>query len=359
MAIAEERWDRAVALLGRARQVVLACHVDPDGDALGSMLALHRLLSARGVEVAATWGRSTIGGGSSLAVPPQYTFLPGIDALVPPDQVPQEPELFVAFDTATPERLGAVQAIAERAANVIVIDHHPSGDAFGDVALCDGAAAATAVLVDELVRRMGGTLDREMAICLYVGLITDTGRFQHPSTTPDVMEFAARLLSFDIDHAAINRQVWETKSFGYLKVLGRAMQRAQLLPEAGLAWTAVLQSDLTDLGITMAETEGMIDVLRTVEAAECALICKEQADGSWAASLRSKGRIDVGRLASTFRGGGHAFAAGFRAEGDLEDLVERVAWAVITLGEHDDARQVPRAKRAADALPASVVSGPS
>lgn len=327
MAIAEERWTRAAELLGAAEEVALACHVDPDGDALGSMLALQRFLMGRGVRVTASWGGSGMDG-PALLVPPQYTFLPGLDDLTPAADFPMAPELFVALDTGTPDRLGSLQHAAARADAVIVIDHHASGAAFGDVQLIDGQAAATAVLVDELIRRMGGTLDREMAVCLYVGLVTDTGRFQHPSTTPDVMRLGARLIAHDIDHTAINRRVWETHSFGYLKVLGRAMERAVLVAEASLAWTAVLQRDLDDLGVTLPETEGLIDVLRAVEAAECVCVAKELADGSWNVSLRSKGTVDVGRAAAALGGGGHAFAAGFTATGTLDEVIGRVCAAL-------------------------------
>lgn len=327
MAIAEDEWARAVGLINGATEIALACHVDPDGDALGSMLAAQRFLQSRGVRTTASWGATKIEE-PALLVPPQYTFLPGLEHLTPVRDFPDRPPLFIAFDTGSPDRLGSLRAAAENADAVIVIDHHASGTAFGDVRLVDGDAAATAVLVDELIRRMGGELDRDMAACLYVGLVTDTGRFQHPSTTPDVMRLAARLIAHDIDHAAINRQVWETHSFGYLKVLGRAMERAVLVPDVGLAWTAVKQSDLHELGITLAETEGLIDVLRALEAADCACVAKEEADGSWKVTMRSKGVIDIGRIAAALGGGGHAFAAGFSAEGTLDEVIGRVREAL-------------------------------
>lgn len=338
MAIAEECWERAVELLSAADDVALACHVDPDGDALGSMLALHRFLRGRGLRTTSSWGAAD-GQDPALLVPPQYTFLPGVDELSPAKEFPEAPSLLVAFDTGTPARLGSLRRAAEAADAVIVIDHHASGAAFGDVPLIDGEAAATAVLVDELIHRMGGELDRQMAMCLYVGVVTDTARFQHATTTPEVMQLGARLISHDIDHAAINRQVWETHSFGYLKVLGRALERAALKPDAGLVWTAVVREDLDELGITLAETEGLIDVLRGVQAADCVCVAKElpPVDGAgsanadlrtrtsaWKVSLRSKGAVDVGRLAAGFGGGGHRFAAGFTDEGTLDDVIGRV-----------------------------------
>jgi bifunctional oligoribonuclease and PAP phosphatase NrnA len=328
MPIADQEWSRAAEILSAAPEVALACHVDPDGDALGSMLALQLYLQRRGVRTVASYGSSGPVH-EPLAIPPQYTFLPGLDGLVSAERFPVRPAVLVAFDTATPERLGTLRHAADGAGCVIVIDHHASGETFGDIRICEASAAATAVLVDELIGHMGGVIDRDIATCLYVGLVTDTGRFQYASTTPEVMELGARLIAHDIDHAAINRQVWSAHSFGYLKVLGRAMDRATLVPEVGLAWTAVQRHDLADLGIALEETEGLIDVLHGLEAAECAMVVRQQptaCTGSdrWKASLRSKGAVDVGKVAQALGGGGHRFAAGFDAEGALDDIVDQV-----------------------------------
>lgn len=329
MPVVESEWPRAAAVLADAQAVALVCHVDPDGDALGSMLALQHFLAGRGVSTVASYGSSGAAH-EPLSIPPQYTFLPGLDGLVPAAAFPTAPDVLVAFDTASPDRLGTLRASAEQAGTVIVIDHHAVGDAFGDIRLCDEGAAATAVLVDELISRMGGELNPDIATCLYVGLVTDTGRFSYANTTPEVMALGGRLIAHDIDHAAINRQVWSAHSFGYLKLIGRAMDRATLLPGPGLVWTSVHRYDLADLGITLPETEGLIDVLHALEAADCALVCKElPAAGSstrrWKASLRSKGAVDVGAVAERFGGGGHRFAAGFTATAALEDVVARVA----------------------------------
>jgi phosphoesterase RecJ-like protein len=327
-------WQEAVDVLSNAETVALACHVDPDGDALGSMLALQRCLESLGIATTASWGTSGDEDDDELAVPPQYAFLPGLDRLVTPEHFPATPEVMVAFDTGAAERLGSLRSAADRAATLIVIDHHASGNPFGDVRLVDGSLAATAVLVAELISRLGGTLDRETAICLYTALVTDTGRFQYASTTPRVLRLAARLLALGIDHAAINRQVWNTHSFGYLKLLSQVLDRARIEPQSKLLWTAVTQADLRRYGVAWQETEGLIDVLRSVETAQVAMIAKEHSDGVWKVSLRSRGDVDVGRVARDLGGGGHAFLAGLMADGELTDLVRRVAATVV---EHAEA----------------------
>ncbi|HSK97227.1 MAG TPA: bifunctional oligoribonuclease/PAP phosphatase NrnA [Euzebyales bacterium] len=330
MSIDEAVWQEAVDVLSRAEAVALACHVDPDGDALGSMLALQRCLESLGHATTASWGTADGDGGDDgeLAVPPQYAFLPDLERLVTPARFPASPDVMIAFDTGTAERLGSLRSAADRAGTLIVIDHHASGLPFGDIRLVDGSLAATAVLVDELITRLGAQMDRDTAICLYTALVTDTGRFQYASTTPAVLRLAARLLTFDFDHAAINRQVWNTHSFGYLKLLAQVLERARLEPQAQLLWTVVRQEDLRRYGVAWQETEGLIDVLRSVETAQVAMIAKEHSDGVWKVSLRSRGGVDVGRVARELGGGGHAFLAGLMADGDLDELVARVAAAV-------------------------------
>jgi phosphoesterase RecJ-like protein len=349
MSTLERDWDRAVAVLSGAAEITLTCHVDPDGDALGSMLALERVLRLRGVRTSAAWGESSAdesgasgasgsatnkgegfrSGRGSDRVPKRYAFLPGVEHITSLEQFPRAPDVLVVLDCASIERVGTLRVSAEAAGCVIVVDHHGSGVPFGDIRLVDDRAAATAVLVEELIRRMGAQLDREIATCLYVGLVTDTGRFQYASTTPAVMELGGRLIACGIDHAAINRQIWDSYSFGYVKALGRTMERAQVVHKAGLVWTAVWQSDLAELDITMDETEGLIEVLHGVDTTECTCVCKEQRSGEWKVSLRSKGHVDVSRIALELGGGGHAAAAGFTASGSLDDVIGAVMTCLI------------------------------
>jgi phosphoesterase RecJ-like protein len=330
--VSEAQWSAAIEVLSGAEAVALACHVDPDGDALGSMLALQRCLETLGVTTTASWGTADADVGNELAIPPQYAFLPGLDGLVTPERFPARPAVMVAFDTGAAERLGSLRSAADAADTLIVIDHHASGHPFGDVRLVDGSLAATAVLVDELIRRLGGTLDHDMAVCLYTALVTDTGRFQYATTTPAVLKLAARLVGVGIDHAAICRQVWNTHSFGYLKLLAQALDRAVLEPRAQLLWTVVTQDDLQRYSVAWQETEGLIEVLRSVGSAHVAMIAKEQSDGVWKVSLRSRGDVDVGRVARELGGGGHAFLAGLVYDGDVNDLVTKVAATVLAHG---------------------------
>jgi phosphoesterase RecJ-like protein len=309
--------DRAAAVLAEAPRVAFACHVNPDPDALGSMLALAMTLAARGAEVVCSWGNEPM-------VPPRWLELLGGQAfLVEAKDFPAAPEVMVALDTASPDRLGRLAANLGRAATSIVVDHHRTNPGFGSILVLDPAASSTAELVFRLLERMGAELPPAAAACLYAGLITDTGRFQYEATTPATLRAAAALRERDFDHAALARGLYEDGSFGYLRVMGVALDRAALDAESGIVWTYLTQADIAAAGVSMAETDDLIDVVRTAREADVAGVLKQQSDGRFKVSLRSRGGTDVGAIAAAFGGGGHRLAAGYTAKGALD---ETVAW---------------------------------
>lgn len=308
-------WDRAVTALRGRDEVVLACHLGPDGDALGSMLGLAHALVRMGKRVVPSFSEPFV-------VPASLCMLPGLDLLVPPARVPDAPELMVTFDAASADRLGSLAGPAARAGELVVIDHHVSNTGFGTLQLVDPTAAATAVLVAELVDRLGIVLDSDIAACLYTGLVTDTGSFRYSSTTPAVHALAGRLLVTGIRHDLIARELFDTHPFGWLPMLADVLGRARLEADAagglGLVWTHIGCADLEGRGLAFDQTESVIDVVRTAREAEVACVCKELPDGRWAVSVRSKGGVDVGSVCVALGGGGHPFAAGFTSDRDLD-----------------------------------------
>jgi phosphoesterase RecJ-like protein len=316
----EPLWAEAVGAIEGADEVALACHLGPDGDALGSLLALALGLRALGKRVVASWGSEP------FRVPGQYAFLPGLDLLSPPAEFPEAPALLVTFDTGSVDRLGTLAGAVARAGCTIVVDHHASNTRYGTLNLVDEHAAASVLLVEELLRRLGVPLSADVAACVYTGLTTDTGSFKYQATTPAVHEVAARLLATGIDHAAIAREVWDTNRFGYVRLLGTLLTRAALEP--GLVWTWSTQADFAEHGVGMDEIEGAIDVLRTTVEADVAVICKETPEGAYAVSMRSKGGADVGAVAVALGGGGHRYAAGFTSTADLGATIGAVRAAL-------------------------------
>jgi phosphoesterase RecJ-like protein len=318
----EAQLDRAARVLERAPAVALACHVGPDPDALGSMLGLAWYLAARGKRVVCSWGHQP------LVRPRWLAALDGDRFLVDPRDFPSSPEVMVALDTASEDRLGMLGAQAARAREVIVIDHHRSNAGFGSIVILDPDASSTAELVYRLVRRMGGKLPDQAAACLYAGIVADTGRFQYEAASPETLRVAAELRTHRFDHARLGQALFEDGSFPYLKVLGVALDRLSHHPEASLVWTYLLQSDLARAGASLPDTDDLIDVVRTAREADVACVIKQQRDGRFKVSLRSREGTDVGRIAQRFGGGGHRLAAGYTTRTGVEETVRALVEAI-------------------------------
>jgi phosphoesterase RecJ-like protein len=309
-------WTRAVKVIDGASQVCLACHVRPDADALGSMLAvLHALRHRPGA--AATVVASF--GDEPFEVPAILRFLPGVELLSAPGCYPAEPEVMLSFDAASVDRLGGLAGPAAAAGELIVLDHHASNTRFGSINLVDPGAAATAVLAAELIDRLAIPLTEQIALGIYAGLVTDTGSFKFSATTPQVHELAARLLATGIDHGAVSRELYDRAPFSYLALLAAALDRAVLEPDVaaglGMVWTTVTRADRAKAGLSMDAAESVIDTVRRTDEAEIAVVLKEDDNGDWQVSMRSKSAVDVAAIATALGGGGHARAAGFSYSG--------------------------------------------
>jgi bifunctional oligoribonuclease and PAP phosphatase NrnA len=317
-----EELRRAAEILSRAEEVALACHMNPDADALGSMLGLSNYLRTKGTRTVCSYGNEP------LDLPRWASLLPGTDRLVPPSEYPAEPAVMVTCDCASFDRLGVLGASASRAGELIWIDHHRSNEGYGTVRLVDPDASSTCEVVFRLIETMGGDLDRDVAICLYAGLVTDTGRFQYQATTPETLRVAARLREHDFDHAALVRAMYEDNDPSFLRLLGTALRRMTEVPEASVVWTYITQADLAEAGVAPSDTDDLMDVLRTARDVDVAAVLKQQRDGRFKVSVRSRGKHDLSAVASSFGGGGHRLAAGYTSEHGPEGTIERLVAAL-------------------------------
>jgi phosphoesterase RecJ-like protein len=325
-------WDAVVDILRAADAVSIACHINPDGDALGSLLGASLGLRKAGKKTYATWGTTP------AELPAAYEFLPEADTLVQPATLPPT-ETFLALDCGAASRLGELERAARAARHLINVDHHPGNDLFGTHNVVVVDASCTAELVTMLLRDLGVELDRAIATCLYVGVVTDTGRFQYSNSSPEVLRLAADLLSYGVPAPAIAQEVFESSPFGYLKLCGRVLERARLYPEERFVYSWVTRADLAETGVAMNETEKLIDLVRATRDADVAALFKEQSDDGFRVSLRSKGP-SVGAIARSGGGGGHELAAGFTAH-DVDGAVESIRRALrARAGNGDEVEHV-------------------
>src|SRR5690606_20515010 len=213
-----EKIREAAQAIAGAEELTMACHVGPDGDGLGSMLAMAVAASDAGKKVWPTFG-------SPFELPDNFRYLP-LDLLVPPDAVPEQPELFIAFDTGSPDRLAEVGSPATKASTVVVIDHHVTNEGFGDVAVVDPDVSSTAELTLAILRRIGWPITPTVATCLLTGIVTDTGRFQYSNTGPRTFLAAAQRVAAGAQPEVIGQHNYEEAPFGYLAVASAVTGRA-------------------------------------------------------------------------------------------------------------------------------------
>ncbi len=312
----------AAETLSRASSVSLACHVNPDADAIGSMLGLSDHLRSLGTGTVCSFPNEP------FEVPRWAALLPGSQDMVPPGDFPTAPEVMVTCDTASMDRLGVLAGAASRAGALVWIDHHTSNEGLGTIPLIDPGASSTAEIVWRLIRRLGGEVSAGTAACLYAGLVTDTGRFQYQAVTPETLRLAAELRTFPFDHTRLVQGLYEDNAIHYLRLLGVALERISIEPDADLVWSYLTRSDLLEAGVAPSESDDLIDVVRTAREADVTAVIKQQRDGRFKVSLRSKGGHDVAAVAAAFGGGGHRLAAGYTSTHGLAETVERLTQAL-------------------------------
>jgi len=315
-------YTRASVALSNATEVALACHVNPDADALGSMLGLAAHLRERGVRTVCSYPNDPL-------EPPRWaSMLPGSDRLVSPRAFPKEPSVMVTCDCAAFDRLAQLGHPANMAGELIWIDHHRSNDGLGTIPVVDPTASSTCEMVFRLIETMGGEMSVDTATCLYAGLVTDTGKFQYEATTPETLRVAARLREHPFDHARLVQALYEDDRVAYLRLVGVALGRLEHVPDADLVWTYVTRSDLQASGVHPSETDDLIDVIRTARDVDVAALVKQQKDGRFKVSVRSRGDHDLAAVAASFGGGGHRLAAGYTSTHGPAETADRLARAL-------------------------------
>lgn len=304
------------SVLGKASSIGVVGHVGPDGDALGSMVALS--LAARGAGIAAVASFD-----EPFVVPAEMSFLDS-STLVRPADFPEAPDVGVVVDTSVPARVGSLAKKLDAAEHLVVIDHHISNGEWGDHLLIDRASAAAAELVYEVIVELGWDITPEVATALYTGIVTDTGRFQYSSTSPHTHQIAAHLLERGVHPDVIGQKLFEEASFGYYTVVSRVLGRAAIDETHKFVWSVMTDEDLKAADISGHDTDGLIDLVRMARGTEVACLLKLKRKGTVKGSLRSRGLINVANIAGAFGGGGHHNAAGFTTEKSPETVIAEI-----------------------------------
>ena len=316
----EEGIQEAVSAISKAQRIVVTSHVNPDGDALGSVLALAHLLDALGKDVTPLM---------QDGVPDIYRWLPGAERVVTQTER-RDFDLAIVCDAGAIERVGkSVRAIVEATPLVMDIDHHVADGPFGAIQILDARASATAELIWLLLEGLQPTTTQTLAIkdvadCLLTGIITDTGSYRYPNSTPDTLELSAHLQRLGAQPAVISELVFENRSFASLKMLGRALDSLQTTLDGRVAWAQVTQQDFADTNGEDADTEGIVSHVRAVQGAEIGILFREVPGKKVRISLRARESANVNKIANVFGGGGHKLAAGCSLDPPLADVEQQV-----------------------------------
>jgi phosphoesterase RecJ-like protein len=300
-----------------ADRFLLTTHENPDGDALGSLLALHEMLGQLGKDSIMFLAAK------EFPLPVEYRFLQLEEVFhEPPADLADRVVVFL--DCGNIDRM-PVEWLQRGKGRILNVDHHHDNTRFGDVNLVDTTASSTAEIVFGLGRELEVELTPGIADALYVGLVTDTGRFMYENTRPDTHRMAAELIEAGVDVSDTYRRLYERVPIEKLRLVSRALEKAELLERCALAITYITAEDYTETGAGELLTEGIVDYLRSLEGAEVAALVRDKADGPAArkVSLRSVGDgVDVSKIARESGGGGHERAAGFSTDLSYPDLVE-------------------------------------
>lgn len=309
-------------VLSRYQSFVILSHVRPDGDAIGSQIALGMALEAAGKRVRLI---------NEDGLPENLAFLPASDRIeTPPAEPLEDVEVAIALDTATKPRLGenALHA-ASKATLWLNIDHHVTNPRYGDLNLIDDRSPATGQIIYHLLRALELPLPDASRDAIYVAVSTDTGSFQYPSTTAETYEMAADLIRRGLDVGRINSLTYDSHPFRRLELMRALLATLQRSADGRVAHWELTMATREALGVKPEDSEGLIDIIRAIEGVVVAVFFEELPDGKIRISMRSKDlRANVSEICQQFGGGGHALAAGIRMRGPLAEAREQVLAAV-------------------------------
>lgn len=300
---------------------LVACHENPEGDAIGSELALALALRKMGKTATVL---------NADPVPGNLLFLPGADTVVF-DEDGSKYDVAIVVDCGSPERTGRAGQELRKCPLLVNIDHHRTNGDRGELSLVDPDAAATGLLIHRILSAMGYEIGLDVATNIYVAVLTDTGSFHYGSSSPEAFEVAGEMVRRGVDPWAVAEQVYETQSARRLRLLGRVLDSLEVATDGRVACITTMRKDLREFASGKDALEGFINYPRSIVGVEVAVSFREEEGGVFRVSFRSKGRVDVSAVAARFGGGGHRNAAGCTVPGTLADVKKRVLEALAAV----------------------------
>lgn len=309
---------KASKAIQQANKIAIACHVNPDGDTLGSALALCHAFRAMGKQAVPLVAHG---------VPEIYRWMPGQE-WVRTETADQDFDLAIMCDTSSLDRIGSIASTIEHTPVTMTIDHHACEGTFGQYRVVNSKAAATGELVYALLRELGATFSKELAECLLCAIITDTGSYRFMNVTPNTFRISGALMRCGARPAAISELVFESRSYASIKLLGRALDSLKVSDDSKIAWAHVTAAEFAELNARDEETEGIVNHVRAVRGVQVGVLFREVPGKKIRISLRARDGADVNLIAQKFGGGGHRLAAGCSIELPLADAEIAVIEAV-------------------------------
>jgi bifunctional oligoribonuclease and PAP phosphatase NrnA len=306
----------AVRTIRKAKKILIASHVNPDGDTIGCQLALGLSLLQAGKKVMLV---------SSDGVPTRFQFLPGSELIQ--SECSDTADAAIAVDCGSLGQLGDARAVFCRAKTTIQIDHHDFGDPFGKILVLDEEASAVGEIVYELLRALKIEITPAIATCLLTSIIVDTGAFRFSNIRPKTFEICGRLVKKGVDLQHLLEESYWKKTRSMMKLSGFCAMRACFSKDGSVAWTSVYQKDLKRFRANLSDVDAMADELRSIEGVKIAAVFRQTDKGRFRVSLRSKNGINVAQIARGFGGGGHHNSAGCSIRGtepEKKKLLDRL-----------------------------------
>lgn len=311
-----------IQLIRESNTIAIAGHIHPDGDCLGATLALALALKKMGKVVYPL---------KVDPVPDYLHFMPHLDLLVEPAD--QEVDLFIIVDSSSLDRIGSARPIFDSAKKTLCIDHHVSNTGLCDINIVDDSSIATSELVGLLFQKMELEMDSDMATLLFTGITTDSDRFHYENTSPRTLRLAADLKEVGARWKDIYFHLYENQPLNKLKLHAEVLSQTEFLREGALNYAVVTEAQTKAYGLTLADTEEVVSMLRDIEGVRVSVLIKAHEGGHNRVSFRSKGHDDVAQIAIALGGGGHIHAAGATVDGDLQavrktimDQLEKFPW---------------------------------